>query len=133
MDTALIILLVITGIGILNTLYLTYHGVMGTDVYCLFFPDEWCHKVQHSTYSRTMGIPNPYLGLGMLLAILILIILFINSIIPFWPAMLLITGGFLFSVYFLYIQASVLKAYCTWCVLSFLVFLALFMEGLYIW
>jgi len=112
-------ILILAGIGILNTLYLSWHAVHKTPVRCLFFPPEWCRKVQTSPYSKMFGIiPNAYLGLGMYLAIFALVFLVTAGIAPFWLLGGLVTFGFLFSVYFLYIQAFVLKAFCTWCVLS---------------
>lgn len=118
--------LAVVALGILNTIYLSVKSVRNEAVYCLFLPNEWCEKVQHSKYSRTFGIPNPYLGLGMLTVILALLLLYANGTFPLWPAMGLISFGFLFSMYFLYIQAAVIKAFCTWCVVSAVVFTALF-------
>jgi uncharacterized membrane protein len=109
-------------IGVLDTLYLIYHHVRGTDVACPFFPDEWCHKVQYSPQSKTFGIPNSYLGFCMYVAILILTCLYVAGTIPLWPIAALVTFGFLFSLYFLYVQAFVLRAFCTWCVVSFVNF-----------
>ncbi|APG59879.1 vitamin K epoxide reductase family protein [Christiangramia salexigens] len=126
MDAIMNITLGITIAGILNTIYLSYHSIKGTLVYCLFFPKEWCEKVQKSRYSKTFGMPNPYLGFLMLLSILVLLLLYDESIVPLWYAMALINFGFLFSLYFLYIQAFIIKAYCTWCVVSALVFISLF-------
>jgi uncharacterized membrane protein len=120
------IFIFITVLGIFNTIYLSYHSIRGTMVYCLGFPDEWCERVQKSKYSRTMGIPNPYLGLGMLLAILVLVLLYNQGTLTILPLNILVTFGFLFSLYFFYIQAAVIKAYCTWCVVSAIVFTILF-------
>ncbi len=114
--------LVLAGIGILNTLYLSYHSITKTKVYCLFFPPEWCEKVQFSSYSKTFGIPNGFLGFIMYLALFILLILVAQGISPMWPVLWLVGFGWAFSMYFLYIQAFVLKAFCTWCVLSALEF-----------
>ncbi len=124
--TFLYIFIFITVLGIINTIYLTYHSIRGTTVYCLGLPDEWCEKVQKSKYSRTLGIPNPYLGLGMLLTILVQVILYSQGTLSLVPVNILVAFGFLFSLYFLYIQAAVLRAYCTWCVVSALVFSLLF-------
>ncbi len=132
MEMTFILLIVITCLGIINTIYLSYHSIKGTLVACWGFPTEWCEKVQKSKYSKTFGIPNPYLGLGMLMAILILTIFSINGIVPFWIVGTIISFGFAFSIYFLYIQAAVIKAYCTWCVVSFFVFLLLFILTLLI-
>ena len=118
---------VILAIGILNTLYLSYHAVRGTRVACLFLPPESCTKVNDSKYSRTMSIRNPYLGLGMLIAISALYYLHLDNVLPVWPVQALVSFGFLFSMYFLYIQAVILRAYCTWCVVSAIVFTALFL------
>ena len=105
-------------VGVLDTLYLIYHKLKGTDVACLFFPKEWCHKVQHSPQSKTFGIPNSYAGLGMYLVILLLTFFYVSGSVPFWPIQAIVTFGFLFSLYFLYVQAFVLRAFCTWCVVS---------------
>ena len=130
MAISLKILLLLSGLGILNTIYLSYHAIRGTMVACLFFPPEWCEKVQKSEYSKTFGVPNPYLGLLMLTSIFILTWMHIAGVVPFWIIAAIIAGGFMFSVYFLYIQAVILKAYCTWCVVSFVVFLLLFIVAM---
>ncbi len=119
------IILLLAGIGILNTLYLTYHAINKTHVKCIGFPPEWCRKVQASKYSKTLGIPNPYLGLLMYVAIVVLAILFLNGIVSFWPITVIVLFGFAFSLYFIIIQAFVIKAFCTWCVLSAIDFLLL--------
>ena len=105
-------------IGVLDTLYLIYHKLKGTDVACPFFSKEWCHTVQHSPQSKTFGVPNSYLGFIMYMLILVMTYMFANGTLLFWPIQAIVTFGFLFSMYFLYIQAFVLKAFCTWCVVS---------------
>ena len=112
------ILYVCGAIGILDTLYLIYHKLAGTDVACPFFPKEWCHTVQHSPQSKTFGIPNSYAGFGMYAAILALTASYAVGTIAFWSIQAIVTFGFLFSMYFVYVQAVVLRAFCTWCVVS---------------
>ena len=101
---------------------------MGTDVACLIFPEEWCRTVQHSPYSKTFGIPNSFAGFGMYAAILILTWLYAAGSIAFWPIQAIVTLGFLFSLYFTYVQALVLRAFCTWCVVSAINFSILFLS-----
>lgn len=113
-------------IGVLDTLYLMYHKYRGTDVTCLFFPKAWCQKVQYSTYSKTFGVPNSLLGFGMYVAILALTWLYASGQTNELPLRAIVTFGFAFSVYFTYIQAFVLKAFCTWCVISAINFLVMF-------
>jgi uncharacterized membrane protein len=129
MEALNIIIIFTICVGIANTMYLSFHAIDGSNVYCLGFPDEWCKKVQYSPYSRTFGIKNPYLGLGMLLVIAVLYWAWQDGILDYYYYFGLVTFGFLFSCYFLYIQAAVIKAFCTWCVLSFLVFTGLFVAG----
>ena len=129
MDSTLKLLMVIIGIGILNTIYLAYHTITHKLVACFFFPKEWCEKVQKSKYSKTFGIPNSYLGFLMLTLILLLTLMYSSGALSFVPAFIVICAGFLFSTYFLYVQAFLLEAFCTWCVLSFFVFTALFIIG----
>lgn len=116
------ILYVFGVIGVLDTLYLIYHKVRGTEVACLFFPKEWCHTVQHSPQSKTFGIPNSVAGFFIYCGVLLFTWLFAGGMFAFWPVQVLVGIGFLFSLYFLYVQAFVLRAFCTWCVLSFINF-----------
>ncbi len=119
-------------IGILDTIYLIYNKINNTNVACPFFPKEWCYKVQHSKYSKTFGIPNSILGLIMYIAILIMTIAYSMGLLSIIPIIFIICFGLLFSFYFLYIQKYILKAYCTWCVLSFINFLMMFIALFFI-
>src|SRR3989344_2289366 len=120
------ILYVFGSIGLLDTLYLIYNKIRGKEVACPFFPKEWCSKVQHSPQSKTLGIPNSFAGFGMYAAILALTWAYSGGITPFWPVQAIVTFGFLFSLYFTYVQAFVLRAFCTWCVISAINFLVMF-------
>ncbi len=122
MSTNFVLVYVFGIIGILDTLYLIYHKVRGTDVACILFPKEWCYKVQHSPQSKTFGIPNSVAGFCMYVVILILAWFYVAGSLPLWPLQAVIAFGFLFSLYFMYVQAFVLRAFCTWCVLSFVNF-----------
>lgn len=132
MATAEVLVLVFAWIGLADTLYLIYHFITKTDVACPFFPPEWCRIVQHAPQSRTLGIPNPILGFGMYAALLVLIYLFMPAIWAYWAVRIIITIGFLFSLYFTYVQGFVLKAFCTWCVISALNFVMLFIVSFYL-
>lgn len=127
METPLLLIIILSVIGIVNTSYLSYHSIKKTPVKCIFFPPEWCEKVQHSKFSRTLGFPNSMAGLGMYSALLILSILFaVGFLVVAWPIIAIIWIGFIFSMYFTFIQAFVLRAFCTWCVLSAIEFTLLF-------
>ena len=113
------LIIVISIIGLLDTLYLISRHLQKKDVHCLFFPDEWCRKVQHSKQSKMFGVPNSYWGFLMYSSILLLGIIHYLGLYDVLYALSAVIGfGFLFSLYFMYVQAVVLRAYCTWCVLS---------------
>jgi uncharacterized membrane protein len=118
------VLVVFAGIGLLDTLYLIWHKVRGTDVACIGFPKEWCRRVQYSKQSKTFGVPNSVLGFLMYAAIFLLVSF--NPVLPIVTAAVaikfLVLFGFAFSLYFMYVQMFVLRALCTWCVLSFINF-----------
>ena len=117
---------VFSAIGILDTLYLSYHVFSKTDVACWFFPAEWCRKVQHSKFSKTLGIPNPFLGLLMYTSIILLTYFTLAGQVPAWIVKAVVVFGFAFSLYFTAIQAFVLRAFCTWCVVSAVNFMVMF-------
>lgn len=131
MPTNLLLIIILAVIGIINTSYLSYHTIKKTPVKCIFFPPEQCLKVQQSKFSRTLGFPNSFAGFGMYVGLLVLSILFAaGTLHVFWPIAAIIWIGFIFSLYFLFIQAFVLRAFCTWCVLSFIEFTLLFIINL---
>lgn len=132
MQTPLFIISAFAFIGVVDTAYLVYHKIKGTDVACLFFPKEWCHKVQHAPQSKTFGIPNSIAGLCMYLAILASLYLFTAGALSFWVARGIIIFGFLFSLYFTYVQAFVLRAFCTWCVVSAINFAVMFIATFFV-
>lgn len=121
-----IIVLFFSAVGILDTFYLIYHKIRGTEIACPFFPKEWCRKVQQSKYSKIFGIPNAVLGFVMFMAIFVLTWLYIHGIVSAWPILILVIIGFLFSMYFTYVQGFILKAFCTWCLVSAISFTVMF-------
>jgi uncharacterized membrane protein len=118
MNTQQVLIIIFSAIGVIDTSYLVYHKIKGTDVACPFFPKEWCHAVQYAPQSKTFGIPNSIAGLVMYAGLLALMGGFLKGMLPFWPVQAVVAFGFLFSMYFVYVQAFVLKAFCTWCVIS---------------
>ncbi len=81
--------------------------------------EEPCGVVIHSHYSYTLGVPNELLGLLYFLLILIALIIFVT--VPVVPkvfniilGVVAIVGG-LFSIYFVFLQAFILRKWCEWC------------------
>ncbi len=112
-------------IGIINSFFLAYHSLKGKP-YCFGLPDEWCEKVQKSKYNMIFDIPIPYLVLEILFFISLFLVLYYLGFFSLIPLYILGTFGFLISLYFFYMQVVVLKAFCTWCVVSAIVFTLIF-------
>jgi len=132
MNTASWLVIIFSIIGLIDTVYLISHVINKTDVACWFFPPEWCRTVQHAPQSKTFGIPNPVLGFCMYVVLLGLILFFWPANWAFWAIRAVITVGFLFSMYFTYVQGFILKAFCTWCVVSALNFVVMFAASFYL-
>lgn len=122
--TVLTILAVCGAVGIADTAYLLWHAFRGTDVACIGFPKAWCRKVQYTPWAVTFGVPNSVWGFLMYSVILGLVLA--QPFAPFWPVRALVLIGFAFSLYFTYVQAVILRALCTWCVISALNFTVMF-------
>jgi len=134
MDTILITIIVLGSLGMLNTLYLSYCAYNKKPVRCIIFPPAWCQKVQQSKYSKMFGVvPNAYLGLLMYVGVVVCAALLMVGMLPFWPLATLIIFGALFSLYFTMVQAFILRAFCTWCVLSAIEFFVLTILIVLIW
>jgi uncharacterized membrane protein len=132
MPLYLVLIYMFAGIGVLDTLYLMYHKVRGTDVACPFFAEESCRKVQYASKSKTLGVPNSFAWLFLYITILALAHLYSTGAIDFFPVQIAIGIGFSLSLYSTYVQAAVLRAFCTWCVVSAISFTMLFVSAFFL-
>jgi uncharacterized membrane protein len=117
----------LAGIGLVDSLYLTYVKVSNT--YALCGPVGDCESVNSSQYAEIAGIPIALLGAGAYL--LIMALLFMEPRSNFWAESgpLAVFGislvGVLYSAYLTYIEIYVLQAICPYCVLSAVVLVLL--------
>jgi len=127
------IALIFAGIGLLDSLYLSWVKIVNSQVFC--GTSGQCETVNNSPYSEISGIPIAYLGLGAYLVILVL--LFIETRSPFWKenSPLALFGislvGVIYSAYLTYIEIAVLHAICPYCVVSALAMLSLFIVAIF--
>ena len=111
---------ILAGIGLLDSLYLTY--VKFANAYAICGPIGDCESVNSSQYSEVAGIPIALFGAAAYAVILAL--LFLEGRYEFMIdfSSLLVFGislaGVLYSAYLTYIEIAVLKAICPYCVLS---------------
>lgn len=117
-------------LGIVNTSYLYWQErqfkLHGREIYC--FIGGRCQDVVTSKFGRTLGINNEILGLLYYLALLALVPAFL--FFPFAGVAGIILGvsflATLFSFYLLFLQAFVLKVYCSWCLIAIFINFAIF-------
>ncbi|MFA4922839.1 MAG: vitamin K epoxide reductase family protein, partial [Ignavibacteriaceae bacterium] len=126
------ILLLLTVLGIIDSVYLTYEHYFNIIPPCTinhFLPIlSDCGKVLRSSYSVMFGIPLAVAGVfqySLLLIAIIALIIFRKKIFSYW-ILFQSTIGAIFSLYFMYIQLVILKSICIYCtlsaVISFLIF-----------
>lgn len=122
--------LVISAIGFVDAAYLTatyYRGALPT---CGLV--EGCETVLSSHFAAIGGVPIALAGSLFYLAVFLLIFAYVDT--HRWIfvrlAVLLVSAGFLVTLFLLYLQAFVLKAYCQFCLLSAVTSTVLFVVGL---
>lgn len=111
------ILLIICIIGFLDSLYLAYKAIFSEPLPCLI--GSSCDTVTTSIYGKFMGIPVSVYGiLYYIFGIALFLFLMIKELkIKVLPFIFSITGLSV-SIYFTFIQYFVLEAFCTYCLLS---------------
>lgn len=90
-----------------------------------------CHTVVHSGYSKLVGIPVEIFGMIYygLITISYLFLVFMPGAMPVILVNFLIAMScvaFLFSVYLIGIQIFVLKKGCSWCIVSAIISMTIF-------
>ena len=114
----------LTVIGLLVATYMTIYAITSNDNMCVGSQD--CSVVNASKYSKIniAGIPIPVAVLGMAGYTAILAILLFEKRIDFLQqnGSLAFFGlslmGFLFTLYLVYIEIALIRAYCPFCIAS---------------
>ena len=125
--TAYALLFTLSAIGISETVYLIRKRRAGQRPVCVI--GEQCHEVLESKYNKILGVVhNDILGLLLYFFISFITSFFVIGIEPLelWKriAEISILLATLTSLFLIYIQWRVIKAWCFWCLMSaFTVFL----------
>jgi len=118
--TAHALLFTLAAIGISEAVYLLRKTLARQRPVCVI--GSRCHLVLESKYNRIFGIPNEVVGLVFYVAIALITAFLVIEIgaIAWWDSLakILIFAGVVMSVYFIYLQWVVIKAWCFWCVMS---------------
>lgn len=111
--------LVLVVIGIVISAYLSYTKLTNTAVVCAEGDAFNCDAVTTSVYGKVAGIPIAYLGLLTYLFLGALLLL--ENRIPFLRdygvtlVFAVTLFGFIYSMFLVYVQASILRSFCVWC------------------
>ena len=107
-------------IGLLVSIYMTIYKITSNDSMCIGSGD--CKTVNASRYAEVYGIPVAVLGVAGYAAILAVLFLerrpgFFqqNGTILFFGLSL---TGFLFTLYLIFVEVALIKAYCPFCITS---------------
>ena len=110
----------LTMIGLLVSIYMTIFKITSNENMCIGSKD--CSVVNASRYSEVNGIPVAVIGVGGYVALLALLWLerkpgFFkqNGSMVFFGLAL---TGFLFTVYLIFVEIALIKAYCPFCITS---------------
>lgn len=107
-------------IGLLVSVYMTVYKVTSNDALCLGSGD--CSTVNASRYSEVYGIPVATVGIAGYFAILLLHWYERRDKFFEKNGLMLIFGlalaGFLFTVYLIYVEFAILRAFCPFCLTS---------------
>jgi uncharacterized membrane protein len=110
----------LTIIGLLVSVYMTIYKITSNDSMCIGSKD--CSVVNASRYSEVYGIPVAVLGILGYAAILGVLLfegktgfLQQNGTMVFFGLSL---TGFLFTLYLIFVEVALIKAYCPFCIAS---------------
>lgn len=111
-------LLAISAIGFIDATYLTVQHYTDFTLPCTI--THGCDLVTKSEYSSIMGVPVALLGalfyVGIFLATYIILETKTQKNLRFVAYSTI--AGFLFSLWFMYVQAFIIHAFCQYCILS---------------
>jgi uncharacterized membrane protein len=122
-------------IGIFVAGYMSWAEATGNETICANTGSVNCSAVQNSAYGKTAGIPVANMGLlGYLTILAVLVLEDQADFLAAYGRTLVVSValcGVIFQTYLTYIEASVLKMWCEWCVTSYIVISLLLVIGSY--
>jgi len=112
--------IILTIIGLLVSIYMTIYKITSNDSMCIGSGD--CKTVNASRYAEVYGIPVAVLGVAGYSAILAVLLLGNRPGFLQQNGTLLLFGlsltGFLFTLYLIFVEVALIKAYCPFCITS---------------
>lgn len=107
-------------IGISEAVYLIQKRVDSQNPVC--YLGGQCTVVLYSKWNKTFGIHNDVLGLLFYITLAVISALLVIDVGPVLllqnVALLSVGGAALMSIFFIFLQWKVIKAWCFWCLMS---------------
>jgi uncharacterized membrane protein len=107
-------------VGLLVSVYMTIYKITSNDSMCIGSKD--CSVVNQSRYAEIYGIPVAVFGILGYAAILAILLLERNPGFFKQNGTMLLFGlsltGFLFTLYLIFLEIAIIKAYCPFCITS---------------
>jgi uncharacterized membrane protein len=123
---------IVSLVGLADAIYLTVEHVSGRSVRCTIV--SGCSEVLSSSYASFRGIPLALIGAVAYFSVFSLATLAAFGYRSAGKAMVFVVGGmFLVTLWLVYLQAVVIKAFCQFCLLSALVTLVLALLAFLAW
>lgn len=114
------LLFILAAIGISETVYLIRKRIAHEQPVCIL--GEECTKVLESKYNSIFGIPNYYLGLLFYIILSFITAFLVIGVGPLflWEKVVKISvaGAGVMSLYLIYLQWRIIRAWCFWCLMS---------------
>jgi uncharacterized membrane protein len=124
------LLVAVAFVGIIDAAYVALYSAQGFLLPCGF--TGGCDQVLNSPHSRLLGVPVAWFGLLFYITVagcgLFALFGFAQSL---RLSLVLVSLALLFTLYLLYLQAWVIRAYCDYCLLS--AFLVAALVALHLW
>lgn len=110
----------LSALGISETVYLIKKRLRSEKPFCPIGDD--CEKVLTSKHSKMFIMPNDILGLLFYIACSLIASFLVMGVapLPFWYNLIniLVGLGLIFSIFLVYLQFKIIKAWCFWCLMS---------------
>ncbi|MEK7567703.1 MAG: vitamin K epoxide reductase family protein [Patescibacteria group bacterium] len=105
-------------VGLLDSFYLFYKYINANPIDCFLF--DGCNTIAQSPYSHVFGIPLPTFGVLFYVVMFLLVFFLTRYENILWKRLALLASviGFIFSLYFVYLQGFVIQAFCIYCLIS---------------
>lgn len=114
------------GFGVASFLFYEYS--FNGPIFCP--TGQGCEIVRASSYSYILGVPVPFLGVAYYFTMAALSVVHSHQLphkLVRKLQLLAAAAAVAFGVYLTFLEAFVIRAYCFWCVVSFIISIAIFL------